>query len=182
MNRHQKQKSREIKDIMRTDVWRKMSYKEAKRQWKKGIRAFPVGYIFPKWVKFDVARLGFDRERLRELGQAIFMLIVHAESKNMTLTVEYEPFFNSYKLRFEGKSIEGKPFGYSNAVTVDLLRECICPLTTIAKCIAQDMDYGIEKLGVTPTPKGFATYVKVPFPKDAVLEPCVGDFIGRELS
>jgi hypothetical protein len=38
MNKYQKEKSREIRDIMRTDPWRKMSYKEAKRKWRNGIR------------------------------------------------------------------------------------------------------------------------------------------------
>lgn len=178
MNRHQKQKSREIKDIMRTDVWRKMSYKEAKRKWKAGIRAFPIGPN-QTWLTFYLARLGFDRERLRELGQAVYMLISYASGKGMELTVEYWPSTDSYYLKFRGKDISGKPFGTAIFVTASLLRQCAGPLQDIVRHVVRYTDREIEALGVTPMPKGFTTYVKVPFPKDAVLEPCVGDFIGR---
>ena len=42
MNRVQKEKSREIRDIMRTDKWGRMTYKQAKRKWKNGFRALPL--------------------------------------------------------------------------------------------------------------------------------------------
>lgn len=40
MNKYQKEKSRQIKDIMRADPGHRMSYKEAKRIWRKVARSF----------------------------------------------------------------------------------------------------------------------------------------------
>ena len=34
MNKYQKQKSREIKALMRSDKWGRMTYKEARRKWR----------------------------------------------------------------------------------------------------------------------------------------------------
>lgn len=45
MNKHRKTISREIKDIMLTDKFGRMSYKEAKRKWKKGFRSVPINTI-----------------------------------------------------------------------------------------------------------------------------------------
>ena len=45
MNIHNKQKSREIRDIMRYARVGQMTYKEAKREWRKGMRALPVTAI-----------------------------------------------------------------------------------------------------------------------------------------
>lgn len=178
MNRHQKQKSREIKDIMRADKFGRTTYKKAKRAWKAGIRAFPIGPN-QTWRTFYLARLGFDRGRLRELGQAVYTLISYASDKGMKLTVEYWPSTDSYYLKFRGKDISGTPFGTAIFVTAILLRQCAGSLQDVARHVIKYTDREIEALGVTPMPKGFTTFVKVPFPKDAVLEPCVGDFIGR---
>lgn len=67
MNKYQKAKSREIRDIMRK--LRKVTYKEAKRRWKDGFRALPTGVIdreaskrgviftyryAPRWDAYDV--------------------------------------------------------------------------------------------------------------------------------
>lgn len=46
MNKYQKEKSHEIRDIMRADKFGRTTYKEAKRKWRKGIRAFPIGTGF----------------------------------------------------------------------------------------------------------------------------------------
>lgn len=181
MNRYRKVISREIKDIMRTDKWGRMTYKEAKRKWKAGIRAFPIGPD-QRWVEFEVGRLGFNRDRLRELGQAVYMLISYASGKGMKLTVEYWPSTDAYYLKFRGKDISGKPFGTAIFVTATLLRQCEVSLLDVVRHVVKYTDREIEALGVTPAPKGFITYVKVPMLKDDVLEPYAGDLIERELS
>ena len=45
MNKYQKEKSREIRDIMRYARVGQMTYKEAKREWRKGMRALPITAI-----------------------------------------------------------------------------------------------------------------------------------------
>lgn len=179
MNRHQKQKSREIKDIMRTDVWRKMSYKEAKRKWKSGIRAFPIGPN-QTWRMFYLARLRYNRERLRELGQAVHMLISYATGKGMTLTVEYWPSIDSYWLKFRGKDISGTSFGAATRVTAIMLRQYAGPLQDVARFIAKNTDREIEELGVTPV-RGKYAMVEIPHDLHALkpVEPIFGDIIER---
>lgn len=151
MNRHQKQKSREIKDIMRADKWERTSYKVAKRKWKSGIRAFPIGPD-QRWIAFPVGQLGYNRERLLELGQAVYILMRYATSKNMTFTVEYCPSTGSYWLGFRGKDISGTPFGYTQQVSVWTLRQYLLPMQNFAHYIKRCIDDEIEKLGVTPAP------------------------------
>lgn len=150
MNKHRKQTSREIKNIMRADKWGRTTYKEAKRQWKDGIRAFPIGPS-QQWGRFYLAQLGFDRERLRELGQAVYMLMSYAKSKGMTLTGEYWPSDRSYLLKFRGKDISGKTFGCGTRVDVVTLRQYAGPLQDFARFIAKNTDAEITHLGVTPT-------------------------------
>lgn len=179
MNRHQKQKSREIKDIMRADKFGRRTYKEAKRAWKAGIRAFPIGPN-QTWRTFYLARLGFDRERLRELGQAVYMLISYASGKGMELTVECLPSTNSYYLKFHGKDISGKPFGTAIFVTATLLRMCAVTLQDVVRHVVKYTDREIESLGVTPAP------VQSLYPRVVIhdwtpkpVEPVLGDIIER---
>lgn len=42
MNKYQKEKSREIRDIMRAYKFGKMTYKQAKHKWNEGFRALPL--------------------------------------------------------------------------------------------------------------------------------------------
>jgi hypothetical protein len=124
MNKYQKEKSREIRDIMRANPWRKMSYKEAKRQWRKGIRAFRVGE--PRmngWLTGDLAHLGFSRSKMRELGEAYYKILRYCGERNLGFSCRYEYWADSYMLRFNGWSVDGKQYCVRHAVSGTLLRQ-----------------------------------------------------------
>lgn len=180
MNRHQKQKSREIKDIMRADKFGRRTYKEAKRAWKTGIRAFPIGPN-QSWRTFHLARLRFNRERLRELGQAVYMLMSYATGKGMEFTCEYWPWCDSYRLKFSGKDISGKSFCGSTQVGIIMLRQFAGPLQNLASFVAKNTDCEIKSLGVTPV-RGKYAMVEIPNDRLALtpVEPILGKFIERD--
>lgn len=111
MNKHQKQKSREIKDIMRTDVWRKMSYKEAKRKWKNGMRALPITVIAA-----GAARRGVRSE------------------------ITYIPILDAHEVRFVGYTGTGGRFGCSVKIDNRVLRDHYGSRTDIAMKILNYLD------------------------------------------
>lgn len=149
MNKHQRIRSREIKAIMNADKWGETTYKEAKRKWKKNVRAFPVG-LTTEWAVADLSYLKLSPKQMDELGQAVRMLILHAREKHMYLAVTHEC-YGAYKLRFKSDYSTGRMYGYVNAVSEDLIRLCNCPLTIIAEWIIKDMDKQIAKFGIDTT-------------------------------
>lgn len=152
MNKHQRRRSREIKAIANADKWGKTTYKEAKRKWKKNIRAFPVGRT-TEWVVADLSYLKLSQQRMDELGWAVRYLIHHANEKNMTLDIVYAPCIGAYKLTFRSNPlILQNRFGYTISVTADLIRWGVSPIT-VAGHIVKDMDYGLSKLSVDTTAK-----------------------------
>lgn len=143
MNRYQKEKSREIRDIMRTDKWGRMTYKEAKRKWRKGIRAFRIGdsYI---WKAADLSHLGLSRSRLTELGRAYGKIMKYANERGLIFTCEYEPFFDSYQLRFKG-TMNGRRYGISHSVTGCVLRLYGGPFTDIADRVRDEVNHKLQE-------------------------------------
>lgn len=121
MNKRQKEKSREIRDIMRTDKWGRMTYKEAKRKWRKGIRAFKIG---DEWVSEDLARFGFTRSKLMEAGRAYHEILKYCGERNLDFRCRHIHPTDSYELTFYGRSAYGKRYCVSYSVTGDSL--CYC--------------------------------------------------------
>lgn len=140
MNKYQKEKSREIRDIMRSDRFGRMTYKEAKRKWRKGIRAFPVG-VLNAWRAENLAHLGFSRNKLLELGQAYHKLIIYCTARGLEFTCDYKYYFDSYELSFKGKSFDGRRYRVNHSVTGALLRNCKVSLVDLT-------DYILEKVNV----------------------------------
>ena len=94
MNKYQKEKSREIRDIMRADYLyplHRYTYKEAKKRWRKGIRAFRVGDMW-MWKAADMGRLGFNRAKLREVGQAYYKISEFCIRNGYTLDCRYDSY------------------------------------------------------------------------------------------
>ena len=122
MNKHQKEKSREIRDIMRSDKWGRMTYKEARRKWRKGVRAFRIGDTYT-WKAADISHLGFSRKQLKEVGKAYHKVLVYCSERSLLFSCYYEACFDSYVLRFSGWSVDGKKYGISQSITGDLIRQ-----------------------------------------------------------
>lgn len=121
MNKHQKEKSREIRDIMRSDGFGRMTYKEARRKWRAGIRAFRIGDMYA-WKEADLAHLGFNRKKLQEVGKAFHKVLTYCGERNLAFDCFYESKVDAYTLRFTGRSVEGERFGIMQVVSGDKLR------------------------------------------------------------
>ena len=120
MNKYQKEKSREIRDIMRTDPWRRMSYKEAKRKWKKGIRAIPM---------MAAIRKG-------------------AAERNVEFEYTYLPTYKAYEVRFV-KTLPGDgEFEYYQCISNDQLRLYRGDRIDLAEHLMQELDMHLRSMGI----------------------------------
>lgn len=140
MNKYQKEKSREIRDIMRSGGFDRMTYKEAKRTWRKGIRAFQIGDTYT-WKAVNIAHLGFNRKQLKEVGQAYHKILTYCTERGLTFTCDYKYYLDFYELSFRGKSFDGRRYGVNHPVTGALLRNCKVSLVDLT-------DYILEKVNV----------------------------------
>lgn len=152
MNKPQRIRSREVKAIMNADKWGKLTYKEAKRKWKKNIRAFPVG-LTTEWVVSDLSHLELSQKRMDELGWAVRHLIYKAEEKHMSLEIVFDYNVRAYRLYFRSDpTVLRNHFGYYNTVSVELIKRCISPIA-IAGYIVTDMENELAKLPFDTTAK-----------------------------
>lgn len=149
MNKYQKEKSREIRDIMRSDRWGRMTYKEAKRKWRNGIRAFRVGDT-RIWKAANLGHLGFSRDKMREVGQAYYKISNFCICNGYTLDCRYESCFGAYLLKFTGWLPDGRKYSMGHSVTSDVLRHCRGSLMDIAEYILNTVDREFTKLGYIP--------------------------------
>lgn len=167
MNKYQKEKSREIRDIMRTDKWGKMTYKEARRKWRNGIRAFPVGAA-SLYESFDLGRLGLSRNKMRELGQAYSDIATYSAMHGLNFRCYLDSHFDQYILRFTGRNYNtGKSYGFSASVTSDLIRQSTCSLVFLAKYILEQLDHEVKTHGIGIKPE----YRYIPVYDSMVLQP-----------
>lgn len=169
MNKYQKEKSREIRDIMRTDKWGKMTYKEAKRKWRNGIRAFPAGSTLP-YKAFDLGKFGLSRSKLRELRQAYAEIVKYAVAHGLDFRWEFESPFDQYVLRFTGTNYNtGERHGFRTAVSGDAIRQSTCSLVFLAKYILERLDREVQIYGIGLKPE--FNYKFTPVYDSMVLQP-----------
>ena len=167
MNKYRKEKSREIRDIMRTDPWRRMSYKEAKRKWRKGIRAFPVGAA-RLYKSFDLCRLGLSRSKIREFGQAYTDIVKYSTAHGLDFRLEYETHFDTYVFYFTGMNyITGKRYGFRGSIASDVIRQSTCSFAFLAKYILEQLDHEVKTKGIGFKPE----YKYIPIWDNMVLQP-----------
>lgn len=182
MNKRNTIRAREVKAIMNADKWGNTTYKEAKRQWKKNVRAFPVG-LTTEWVVTDLSHLELSQKRMDELGWAVRHLIYKANERNMTLEITFDRNVRAYKLYFRSNPmILRNRFGYSQAVTVDLIRLCISPIA-IAGYIVHNLEHELSKLSVDTTATIEDLWPRIIIPDDPhalkPIEPVLGGFTLR---
>lgn len=139
MNKYQKEKSREIRDIMRSDNWRRMTYKEAKRKWRKGIRAFRIGDMYA-WKAANLSHLGFSRKQLKEIGKAYHKISLYSTNRNLIFDCYHEVHVDSYILRFTGWAYNGKKFGIGQVVSCDQIRQYSGSLLDITHRVLEEVE------------------------------------------
>lgn len=180
MNKYQKVRSREIKDIIRADhyegapvspwMFGRMSYKQARREWKRGIRAFRVGNTCV-WKAIDMGRLGFDRAKLREVGQAYYKISEFRIYNGYTFDCRYDSYLDVYLLKFTGWLPDGQKYSMGSSVTSDLLRHYRGSLVDIAEHIIDTVDREFTKRGYIPHRTTIAKMYPTIIRKPESLEP-----------
>lgn len=146
MNRYQKEKSREIRDIMRSDKWGRMTYKEARRKWRSGIRAFLVDSRMNAWVVTKLGHLGMSRSRLRELGQAYRKIIMYCAERNLGVNFYHEPRFDDIVLRFYGWSLTGQKYSVAHTIRVDQIRQYAGALDSMVDYILGQVNKELQEV------------------------------------
>lgn len=144
MNKYQKEKSREIRDIMRANYPLKVTYKEAKRKHRKGIRAFRIGEMYA-WKEADMSHIGFNRKQLRDVGKAFYKVLTYCGERNLAFNCYYEANVDSYILRFTGRSVDGKRFGIMHAVNGDSIRYYVGSLLDIVHRVLEEVNCRLQK-------------------------------------
>lgn len=139
MNKYQKEKSREIRDIVRSDGFGRTTYKEAKRKHRKGIRAFRIGDMYA-WKEANLAHLGFNRKQLQDVGKAYYKILTYCGERNLAFNCYHEAHVDSYILRFTGRSVDGKRFGIMQAVNGDSIRYYAGSLLDIAHRVLEEVE------------------------------------------
>lgn len=140
MNKYQKEISREIKDIMRSDHWHKMTYKEARRKWRSGIRAFLVDNHTDSWVAGNFHHLGLSRSRLRELGRAYRKIIMYCAERNLHVHFYHDPPLDYMTIRFSGWSLSGQKYSIAHNIHGVQIRQFAGSLEYITNYILEKVN------------------------------------------
>lgn len=154
MNKHNKQKSREIRAIMRTDKWGRMTYREARRDWRKGTR---VVWFSPNepYMEFDNSKMGLSYNILKRFAAVYHEILKYAGERHLWVEFEYEPICNAFKLRFSGRAFNGQRFGCGVTVPVDHLEYALSDSKDLANRILYGIDRSLHENGFYP-PKPLA--------------------------
>lgn len=128
MNKHRKTISREIKNIMAGDKLCRITYKEAKRLWKEGVRPIPIN-------------------TLRALAQ----------ERGCEFYYTFLPGFERHELRFVKKLSSGTKFKYCLAISCADMNYYRGNHMDVVDAIMQELDLGMRGFGIeTPGNKEYA--------------------------
>lgn len=160
MNKHNKQKSREIRAIMRTDKWGRMTYREARRKWKNGTR---VVWFSPNgpFMALDNNRLCLSYTKLREFARVHTEILKYANERYLEVEWEHESFSTMLVLRVSGRAFNGKRFGYRQLVDIFDFRLSKCPPEYLASMIIDKLDHELHECGFYP-PKLVRPLLEIP--------------------
>lgn len=149
MNKFNKEKSSEIRDIMRTDNWGRMTYKGARRKWRKGTR---VVWFSPKgpFMAFDNDRLCLSRKKLREFALVHVKILKYANERCLEVEWEHVPFYHALVLRVSGRAFNGKRFGYRQLIDIFDFRLSNCSCEDLANRIIDNLDRELNRNGFYP--------------------------------
>ena len=148
MNKHNKQKSREIRAIMRTDRQGRMTYKEARRRWCDGSRVIWFSPSGP-WMSFDNGNLSLSNRALKNFAIVYREVLKYANERCMELSYEQELLTGGFKLRLSGRAFNGKRFsGYMFVPICDL--EYWCEPKDLAMLLLARFDDSMFKNGFYP--------------------------------
>lgn len=127
MNKHRRTISREIRNIMAGDKLCRITYKEAKRLWKRGVRPIPINAL---------------RARAQERGCEFYYTFL--------------PGFERHELRFVKKLSADTEFEYHQAISCANMNYYLGSHMDVVDAITQELDRGMRGFGIeTPGDKKY---------------------------
>lgn len=103
MNKYRRNRHLAIRNIQRTDQFGRMTYREARRKYKAGYRAIPVGRgYFTRWFLLKFGTDGLSLAQSRKLGEEYTRISEHAESAGFKATMSYRVKVRWLKFKYRG--------------------------------------------------------------------------------
>lgn len=103
MNKYHRNRHLAIRNIQRTDPFGRMSYREARRKYKAGYRAVPVGNgYFTRWSMLNFGTDGLTLAQSRKLGEEYTTISEHAESAQFKATMRYDVDMHCLGFKYRG--------------------------------------------------------------------------------
>lgn len=91
MNRHRRHIHESIHDIQRSDRFRRMTYKQARRKYKEGLRAIPIKFTTgTRWMLMDFGEIGIRSSEAKRLGSELTDIFISALYEGYNVYVRYE--------------------------------------------------------------------------------------------
>lgn len=91
MNRHKRHIHELIRDIQRSDRFGRMTYKQARRKYKEGVRAIPIKFTTgTRWMLMDFGEIGIRSSEAKRLGSELTDIFISALYKGYNVYVSYE--------------------------------------------------------------------------------------------
>lgn len=141
MNKYRRNRHLAIRNIQRTDWFGRMTYRKARRKYKAGHRAIPVGSgYFTMWFLLNFGTDVLTLAQSRKLGEEYTRISEHVENVQCTVTMSYDIDTRCFKFRY---SWSGKvwQFGLSFEEAM-LLVDC----GRLAECITRSAETDIPNL------------------------------------
>lgn len=91
MNKHRRNRHLAIRNIQRTSWLGTMTYREARRKYKAGYRAIPVGRgCCTAWLLLNFGADDLTLAQVRKLGEEYTLIAEHAESSRYKAVMHYD--------------------------------------------------------------------------------------------
>lgn len=105
MNKYRRNRHLAIRNIQRTSWLGTMTYREARRKYKAGYRAIPVGKgYFTKWFLLNFGSDGLTLAQLRKLGEEYTRISEHAESAQYMASMQYSVEMHCFVFKYKRPS------------------------------------------------------------------------------
>lgn len=91
MNKHKRHIHESIRDIQRSDRFGRLTYKQARRKYKEGLRAIPIKFTTgTRWMLMDFGESGIRSSEAKRLGSELTDIFISALYKGYNVYVSYE--------------------------------------------------------------------------------------------
>lgn len=101
MNKHRRHAHESIRDIQRIDPSGKMSYRQARRKYKEGLRAIPIKFTTgTRWMLMDFGEIGIRSSEAKRFGSELTDIFISALTKGYNVYVRYETDHNFFTVEF----------------------------------------------------------------------------------